>query len=242
MENHSRLLLLTASLVALLATSGCSVFRRREGAREAADRATGCRRGSGGRRRCHAAARSSSRTWRAAGSRRPRSTTRTGSWAVATDSCPSTTSARTPPWPRRSRYHVTEDFFFRGDLGQSTAGQTRASRRSAATSNCLPEIRGASRITASRWATTSSLARSFSVARLAMNSGFYTLVWHRQREVRRVTTISTLNFGAGFRVLPTDWLAIHLGVQDRVFDSDLLRRGPRSPTTSRCCSSATVFF
>ena len=32
----------------------------------------------------------------------------------------------------------------------------------------------------------------------------------------------TVNFGAGYRVLPTDWLAIHIAVQDRVFDSDLL--------------------
>ena len=32
----------------------------------------------------------------------------------------------------------------------------------------------------------------------------------------------TLNFGAGYRLLPTDWLAIHIDVQDRVFQSDLL--------------------
>ena len=32
----------------------------------------------------------------------------------------------------------------------------------------------------------------------------------------------TVNFGAGFRVLPTDWLAIHIEVQDLVFKSDLL--------------------
>jgi outer membrane beta-barrel protein len=32
----------------------------------------------------------------------------------------------------------------------------------------------------------------------------------------------TVNFGAGFRVLPTDWLAIHIDVQDLVFKSDLL--------------------
>ena len=31
-----------------------------------------------------------------------------------------------------------------------------------------------------------------------------------------------MNFGAGYRVLPTDWLAIHFGMQDRMFDSDLL--------------------
>lgn len=32
----------------------------------------------------------------------------------------------------------------------------------------------------------------------------------------------TANFGAGFRVLPTDWLAIHMDAQDLIFRSDLL--------------------
>jgi hypothetical protein len=30
-----------------------------------------------------------------------------------------------------------------------------------------------------------------------------------------------VNFGAGYRVVPTDWLAVHITVQDRVFQSDL---------------------
>jgi outer membrane beta-barrel protein len=32
----------------------------------------------------------------------------------------------------------------------------------------------------------------------------------------------TVNFGAGYRVLPSDWIAVHITVQDRVFKSDLL--------------------
>jgi outer membrane beta-barrel protein len=32
----------------------------------------------------------------------------------------------------------------------------------------------------------------------------------------------SLNFGAGYRLLPTDWMAIHIDVQDRVFRTDLL--------------------
>ena len=31
-----------------------------------------------------------------------------------------------------------------------------------------------------------------------------------------------MNFGAGYRVLPCDWLAVHITVEDRVFQSDLL--------------------
>ncbi len=32
----------------------------------------------------------------------------------------------------------------------------------------------------------------------------------------------TVNFGAGYRVLTNDWLALHLDVRDRVFSTDLL--------------------
>jgi len=51
----------------------------------------------------------------------------------------------------------------------------------------------------------------------------------------------SVNFGAGYRVLPTDWLAISLGVQDRVFDSDIL--GETKVTNNiETLLSATVFF
>ena len=32
----------------------------------------------------------------------------------------------------------------------------------------------------------------------------------------------TVNFGAGFKLFPTDWFAVHLDVRDHVFDIDLL--------------------
>jgi len=33
---------------------------------------------------------------------------------------------------------------------------------------------------------------------------------------------NTFNFGLGFRILGTDWLAFHMDMQDRIFDSDIL--------------------
>jgi outer membrane beta-barrel protein len=38
----------------------------------------------------------------------------------------------------------------------------------------------------------------------------------------------TLNFGAGWRLLPLDWLAIHADVRDHVFDIDLLGQQKRA--------------
>ena len=50
-----------------------------------------------------------------------------------------------------------------------------------------------------------------------------------------------VNFGAGFRVLPTDWLAIHIDVQDLVFKSDLLGVD-RLKNNLQAHIGATVFF
>jgi len=51
----------------------------------------------------------------------------------------------------------------------------------------------------------------------------------------------TVNFGAGYRVLPTDWLAIHLDLQDLVFQSDLLGKNKLTNNLGAHLG-ATVFF
>ncbi len=55
----------------------------------------------------------------------------------------------------------------------------------------------------------------------AMTSGFYLLGGIGSTKFEGDQKF-TVNFGAGFRVLPTDWLAIHIEAQDLVFKSDLL--------------------
>jgi outer membrane beta-barrel protein len=75
---------------------------------------------------------------------------------------------------------------------------------------------------------------------LAMNSTFYVLGGIGNVEFAGDDHL-TINLGAGYRVLPTDWLAISIGVQDRVFDSDLL--GETKVTNNiEMLLSATVFF
>ena len=136
-------------------------------------------------------------------------------------------------------YHVTEDFFFRGDLGQSTAGRTSFETLG----GNIELLTGDER----RFTYYSlSLGYNFLPGevfigrKLAMNSGFYTLLGIGSVKFAGDNRL-TLNFGAGYRVLPTDWLAIHLGVQDRVFDSDLL--GETKVTNNiETLLSATVFF
>ena len=136
-------------------------------------------------------------------------------------------------------YHVTEDFFFRADLGQSTAGRT-----SFETLGGNIELLTGNQ----RRFTYYSLSLGYNFLpgevfvgrKLAMNSGFYLLGGIGSVKFAGDNRL-TINFGAGFRVLPTDWLAIHIGVQDRVFDSDLL--GETKVTNNiETLLSATVFF
>ena len=136
-------------------------------------------------------------------------------------------------------YHVTEDFFFRADLGQSTAGRT-----SFETLGGNIELLTGNQ----RRFTYYSLSLGYNFLpgevfigrKLAMNSGFYLLGGIGSVKFAGDNRL-TINFGAGFRVLPTDWLAIHIGVQDRVFDSDLL--GETKVTNNiEALLSATVFF
>jgi outer membrane beta-barrel protein len=136
-------------------------------------------------------------------------------------------------------YHVTEDFFFRADLGQSTAGRTSFETLA----GDIELLTGDER----RFTYYSlSLGYNFLPGevfigrKLAMNSTFYLLGGIGSVKFAGDNRL-TLNFGAGYRVLPTDWLAISLGVQDRVFDSDLL--GETKVTNNmEMLLSATVFF
>jgi outer membrane beta-barrel protein len=144
-----------------------------------------------------------------------------------------------PTYAGQITYHVTEDFFFRGDLGQSTAGRTSFETLG----GDIELLTGDER----RFTYYSlSLGYNFLPGEVflgrdtAMNSSFYVLGGIGSVDFAGDQRL-TLNFGAGFRVLPTDWLAIHIAVQDRVFDTDLL--GETKVTNNiEMVLSTTVFF
>jgi outer membrane beta-barrel protein len=118
----------------------------------------------------------------------------------------------------RLDYHITEDFFVEGTYGRAKAGRTSAE-----------EIGGNLSLlsNAERRFTYYNASLGYNIFpgevfighSLAMTSAFYVL-----GGVGEVTFAGdenfSVNFGAGFRVLPTDWLAIHIDVQDIVFRSD----------------------
>ena len=124
-----------------------------------------------------------------------------------------------PVYGVTAAYHVTEDFFFQADVGRSTAGLT--SFETLSNINLLtPSERRFTYYDLSLGynflAGEAFIGRGF-----AMTSAFYLLGGFGGTDFAGDTKF-TVNFGAGYRVVPVDWLAVHVTVQDHVFQSSLL--------------------
>jgi outer membrane beta-barrel protein len=119
-------------------------------------------------------------------------------------------------------FHVTEDVFFQAAYGRSKAGRTSYETLGGDVQLLTPS---------ERRFTYYSLSLGYNLfpgevyigRNLAMNSSLYLLGGVGSTKFAGDQRFS-VNFGAGYRLLPTDWLAIHIDVQDRVMQSDLLGR------------------
>lgn len=136
-------------------------------------------------------------------------------------------------------YHITEDFFLQGEAGRSRAGRTSFETLSG-NIQLLTE--------AERRFTYYDLSLGYNflpgeafIGRgVAMTSAFYLLGGLGATDFAGDTKF-TVNFGAGYRVVPTDWLALHVTVQDHVFQTSLL--GVTKLTNNlEARMGATVFF
>jgi len=125
-----------------------------------------------------------------------------------------------PVYGVTAAYHITEDFFFQGELGRSRAGRT-SFETLGGNIQLLTE--------SERRFTYYDLSLGYNflpgeafVGRgLAMTSAFYLIGGIGGTDFAGDTKF-TVNFGAGYRVVPADWLAVHITVQDRVFQSSIL--------------------
>ena len=119
----------------------------------------------------------------------------------------------------QAAYHVTEDFFLQAEAGRSKAGRT-----SFETLSNIPLLTDTE-----RWFKYYDLSVGYNFLpgevfigrNHAMTSSFYILGGVGATDFGGDSKF-TVNFGAGYKVLPTDWLAVHVAVEDRVFNSDLL--------------------
>jgi|SRR5580658_6699910 outer membrane beta-barrel protein len=124
-----------------------------------------------------------------------------------------------PVYGLTAAYHITEDFFLQGEAGRSTGGLTS-----------FEVLSNIQLLTGSERRFTYydlSLGYNFLPGEAfvgrgrAMTSAFFVLGGIGSTDFAGDTKF-TANFGAGYRVVPTDWLAVHITVQDRVFQSSLL--------------------
>ncbi|HTB65660.1 MAG TPA: outer membrane beta-barrel domain-containing protein [Steroidobacteraceae bacterium] len=138
----------------------------------------------------------------------------------------------------QAAYHVTEDFFLQAEAGRSKAGRTSfetLSNISLLTDN-------------ERWFKYYDMSVGYNFLpgevfigrNHAMTSSFYILAGVGATDFGGDSKF-TANFGAGYKVLPTDWLAVHVAVEDRVFNSDLLGEN-KLASNLEAHLGLTVFF
>lgn len=136
-------------------------------------------------------------------------------------------------------YHVTEDFYFEATYGRAKAGKTS-----------FELLNGDVQLLtdAERQFTYYSLGLGYNFLpgeifigrKRAMTSALYLVGGIGSVKFAGQNNFA-VNFGAGFRVLPTDWLAIHIGMEDLIFKSDLLGVD-RLKNNLQGHIGATVFF
>src|SRR5476649_1320778 len=124
-----------------------------------------------------------------------------------------------PVYGFTAAYHITEDFFFQGEFGRSQAGRTS-----------FETLSNIQLLTPSeRYFTYYDLALGYNFLpgevfigrKLAMTSAFYLLGGIGSTDFAGDSKF-TVNFGGGYKVLPADWIAVHIGVENHVFQSSLL--------------------
>jgi outer membrane beta-barrel protein len=139
----------------------------------------------------------------------------------------------------RAAYHVTEDLFFQADVGRAKAGRTSFETLGGDVQLLTPS---------ERRFTYYSLSLGYNLLpgevyigrNLAMNSALYLLGGIGSTKFAGDQRF-TVNVGAGYQVLPTDWLAIHIDVQNHIFNSDLLGRDKLTSNIGAYIG-ATAFF
>jgi outer membrane beta-barrel protein len=124
-----------------------------------------------------------------------------------------------PVYGVQAAYHVSEDFFFQIEAGRSKAGLTS-----------FEVLSNVQLLTDSeRWFKYYDLSLGYNFLpgevflgrSRALISSFYFLAGVGGTQFGGDQKF-TVNFGAGYKLLPADWVALHVAVEDRVFNSDLL--------------------
>ena len=144
-----------------------------------------------------------------------------------------------PVWGVTADYHITEDFFFEAAGGRAQAGQTSFETLSGNIQLLTNDERQFTYYNL-------SVGYNFLPGEVflgrdhALTSSFYLLGGLGGVKFEGNSTFAA-NFGAGFRVLPNDWLSIRIEAQDVVFKSDFLGTN-RLRNNLKAYIGASVYF
>jgi outer membrane beta-barrel protein len=117
----------------------------------------------------------------------------------------------------RLAYHINEDFFIEGTLAQSTIGKSSAERVGPFT---LPGDRDLMYYDISLGYNLLP-GESFLTRNTSFNSALYLIAGVGNTSFLGDDKL-TINMGGGFRLLATDWLALHIDVRNHIFNIDIL--------------------
>jgi len=120
----------------------------------------------------------------------------------------------------RLAYHISEQFFVEGVYGRSKLGQTSFELLSGGAPLLTDEERDVTYYNVSiGW--NIFPGESFVAGRWAFKGGLYLIAGAGSTEFGG-DDLFTINAGAGYRFIATDWMALHIDVRDHYFESDLL--------------------
>lgn len=120
----------------------------------------------------------------------------------------------------RAAYHITEDFFIEGAYGMTDTGLTSYERLSGG-ARLLTDSERQLRYYNISLGYNLLPGESFIGRNHAFNSSLYAIGGIGTTDFAGDKHF-TINFGAGYRLLTTDWLALHADVRDHVFDIDIV--------------------
>ena len=126
-----------------------------------------------------------------------------------------------PIYGARFAYHINEDIFFEVALATSNGSETSYERISGLP---LPIITDSERtLTYYNVSLGYNLlpGESFLTRNTSFNSTVYVIAGMGNTTFAGADRL-TINVGGGFRLLATDWLALHIDVRDHIFNIDIL--------------------
>lgn len=138
----------------------------------------------------------------------------------------------------RVAYHVTEDVFFEAAYGKSDTTESAYEQLSGGALALSDDERALTYYNVSIGYNL-FLGEAFIGKNWAFNTALYVIGGVGNTSFGGDDRF-TINVGAGYRFLVTDWLAVHIDVRDHIFDNDLLV--PKTTHNLETHGGVTVFF